>query len=101
MARDAVATRRDFGFTQATSQKREVAHLALLRHTADTTTIRKGELVKSVEEVLAKRQAQLRAAYGSSEKATRNELLLTIQTAKRQIALLDKKKGKAVTKGKK
>jgi hypothetical protein len=57
--------------------------------------------VKSVEEVLAERQAQLRAAYGSSEQATRNELLLTIQEAKRQLALLDKKKGKAVTKGKK
>ncbi len=59
--------------------------------------------MKSVEEVLAERQAQLQGAYGSSERSsepeqTRKELLLTIQKAKRQLALLGKKKGRIAKK---
>lgn len=59
---------------------------------AEGCVLKENHPVKSVEEVLAERQAQLQGAYGSSEdEQTRKELLLTIQKAKRQLALLDKR----------
>jgi len=51
--------------------------------------------MKSAEEALAERQAQLQNAYGFSEpepEQTRRELLLTIQKAKRQLAALDRRR---------
>ncbi len=50
--------------------------------------------MKSAEEALAERQAQLQNAYGFSEpdEPTRKELLLTIQKAKRQLAALDRRR---------